>query len=196
MSEKIADALTSAYDTFVLRDLTKAAAGGLAISALALAFSVKFDAALATVTSSFLAFALFLTVSYFLGLLMEEAGFLLGLFRTEPKLPDAVASRYVAMASIRKSYDLRVVHELERTVFLKHVGSSIGAASLISAVTISVAIIWHPGHQASSYLYLLVAYILFFVTCLFLNRRKLDEQSSAIAALLANKEPIGKQETA
>ena len=186
MPTKAVNDIPALYESYFLRDLTYSASGGITIASASLvAFAGVSPLISAVEDHASVAIAL-LVASYVLGLLVQEGLTALKVFTTLPDLPDKFKSPHVLMARIAEQFGKTAIRELERTIYLKHVGSSLGAAFLLSSLLVVLAAC---VHRRPDFLFVLTAYIPLFIVCLILNREKLALQNRALTEFAGSLKP-------
>jgi hypothetical protein len=73
-------------------------------------------------------------VSYFLGLAISEFSASIGLVNKKNKLPDGYENDLILCQEIYGNFDQRVVNQHERTIYLMHIGASVGVSAFWSAI--------------------------------------------------------------
>jgi len=136
------------YENFFMRDLTYVFGGSILLATTYhtlkenLCLEQNLSCAIKYVTQNLYTFLILIAVSYFYSLIVQEGclnlykflKFLLTkIFKTESKDPPYEPIE-VFMALLSKKFGASDIRELERTIYLKNVGSAIGTSSLISTL--------------------------------------------------------------
>lgn len=101
MSEEIKDIGGRLYENFLMRDLTFAFGGALLLASIKYAHDGRLKEGIDYVTQDFLKFILFLAISYFIGLIVQEGASFVKIVKTEPEVP-GTHHYFLVMAYIQK----------------------------------------------------------------------------------------------
>lgn len=148
MIKEINGFINKIYENFFMRDLTYIFGGSILLASIyhalekEYALEQKLSFAIKYVTQNFFAFLILMAVTYFIGLIAQEG--CLNLFegcwfllkklfgiKPSPKRYDSI-DEFKALLS--QKFGANGTRELERTIFLKNMGSAVGASSGISAI--------------------------------------------------------------
>jgi len=77
-------------------------------------------------------------MSYFIGLAISELGHFLGIVNKVPCLPKNYQNYLLLIQKLETKYHPNVLKEYERTIYLMHVGASVGVSALFGALFMSV----------------------------------------------------------
>ena len=175
MPGRIKDVVGDVYENFLMRDLTFVFSGSLLLASAKYAYGGKLIDTIDLISENGLTFIIFLAISYFIGLIIQE-GFLIfqefvaKVFKTEKRLVKMDLNSAVLMARIYEKYGFDPIRRIERTSYLKQVGAAIGFASLISAFILLFN---------EFYICALIFFVITIV-CIFENRNKYDKQSRTL----------------
>jgi len=152
MPEEYKDVVSRIYENFLMRDLTYVFGGGLLLASVKYAYDGNLMGAIDYVSQNFLKFIVFVVISYFVGLIVQEGVSFINIkikskskeiyiVKTAPEVPKSYNDYFLLMADIQKNYGVDTIRRIERTIYLKHVGATIGSASLISCLILLVPLI-------------------------------------------------------
>ena len=177
MSNKAIESIPALYESYFLRDITYSLSGAISIFAITLPFEGMTATLIEAMEEHAAIFLGFLAMSYVLGLLLQDGFTAIGIFRMQPDIPRPYATRHALMSDIRENCGAFAIRELERTIYLKHVGSGIGSSSVIAAILFAVS-----GFARIPAFFLGTAFsILVLVVSIYLNRSKMKEQNLALS---------------
>jgi hypothetical protein len=128
------------YTHFLGRDLSYAFAGGLFICIVQYAFRIEMSFSTYTLSKFYLDSIGFLLCSYFLGLILSEFSNSIKLVKKNPDLPKSYSNELLLHQDLLKNFDTPVLNRNERTIFLMHVGASVGVSAFWGAI---ILIIYH-----------------------------------------------------
>ena len=188
MAGKSLEGIPALYESHFLRDVTYTASGLIVVATVFISFAGRLSPLVAAMERHLILAIMVLVLSYVVGLLLQEGFTALGLFRTEPDIPQPFKTRHVLMSEIAQRCGPAATRELERTIYLKHVGAAIGSASVIASICLLVASCAHDVR----YLFGLLFSLPLLLVCLYLNKSKLKEQNEALkdfASRLRNPKP-------
>ena len=180
MPEEIKDVVGITYENFLMRDLTYVFAGSLLLASTKYAYDGNLICAIDYVTQDVFKFTIFLSVSYAIGLIVQEGVSFIKIVKTQPEIPKPYNDYFLLMADIRENYGFAIIREIERTIYLKHVGAAIGSTSLISSLILLIPLIKY--HKIEDFMVFFILIILTIV-CLIENRFKLNQQSENLKNL-------------
>jgi len=130
------------YENFFMRDLTYIFGGSILLASIYHAFGANMSleknllCAIEYVTQNFFTFLILITVTYFIGIIVQEGclNLINKIIKTKSKDPEPYDSIDVFKAHLNKEFGCDSLRELERVIFFKNVGSAIGASSGLSAL--------------------------------------------------------------
>ena len=146
MYQEIRDTLGTAYERFLMRDLTYVFAGLIIVTSVKYAYDGKIFDLFSIITKGWTNFILFFLSLYFIGCLTKEALSYWNKcddFYTELKYPHWFSTcpkaekYYILMFKIQKKFGMSTIRRLERTAYFYHIGASIGTASLVGSLILS-----------------------------------------------------------
>ncbi|MGH7800259.1 MAG: hypothetical protein ACREOW_06455 [Thermodesulfobacteriota bacterium] len=182
------------YTHFLGRDLAYLFAGGLFICVVEYALWAK----LCLPQRLSLELFGFLLGSYFLGLALSEFSDLVGLVQKQPKTPEGYSNSLVLHQALVKKYDERVLNRHERTVFLMHVGASVGVSSFWGAVFMFILALYRlickANFPSTSYVWIFIGLIVYGIYMIVHSRwktRQIEEQRRTLAAGIEDKQQGG-----
>ncbi len=122
------------YTHFLGRDLTYLFAGGLFIRVVKYALWAKSDLP----QKLDLELVGFLFLSYFIGLTLSEFGGIIGIVKKRFDPPNPYKHTLLFKQDVVEHYNVFILNQLERTIFLMHVGASVGVSSLFGGVFMGI----------------------------------------------------------
>ena len=183
MPEEVKDIVGRLYENFLMRDLTYVFGGALLLASIKYAYDGNLLDAIDYVSQDFLKFILFLTISYFIGLIVQEGASFIKIVKTRPKIPKPYNDYFILMEDIQEKYGFGTIRRIERIVYLKHVGAAVGSASLIGSFILLVSLIKY--HKIGDFIAFFIL-IAFTIVCLIENRWKLKQQNETLKHLANN----------
>ena len=188
MASKTLEDVTTLYESYFLRDLTYILSGAISVFAISLPFNSSANAILGILESHALLLVGAFGIFYVVGLILQEGLSAIHVFRVQPNIPAPYKTRHALLAEIRQSFGPTAIRELERTIYLKHVGCTIGSAAMLVAVFSFIA-----GLTRDPVLFVGIAIgAPIFANSLYLNRSKLEEQNRALDEFAAK---LGRRNT-
>jgi hypothetical protein len=135
------------YNSFIERDLVYIVGGGILLASLDWSITGEFEKHAELIAGNLFNFLAFVSVCYFLGLLTQEVLSCFGLCKhpcckivlTEPKLPRPYLGIARLRSDIVKHYDNTALRQIDRTVFLKHLGGALFGPLVIGFFSICYA---------------------------------------------------------
>jgi len=195
MPEEYKDVVSRIYENFLMRDLTYVFGGGLLLASVKYAYDGNLMGAIDYVSQNFLKFIVFVVISYFVGLIVQEGVSFINIkikskskeiyiVKTAPEVPKSYNDYFLLMADIQKNYGVDTIRRIERTIYLKHVGATIGSTSLISCLILLVPLIKYQFREGDCVIISVLAVLT--IVCLLGNRRKLNQQNETLKNLADN----------
>lgn len=182
--------ISKMYENFLARDLTYIFAGGLLLTNINYACNRNFKGFFNYITENLFKFIIFLGVSYFIGLITQEGLSFINIktkskkeiyiIKTRPEIPSQYKNYCSLMTDIEKYFGLITLKEIERTIYLKHIGTAIGSASLISSIILLFPLIKY--HNIKDFI-LFLGFLIITIICLIQNREKLNTQNKTFSEL-------------
>jgi len=183
MNGRTSELIGSLYEHFVLRDVVYAAGGALVLGSAKYAWDGDVWSGADYVSKSVPLFLLFLVAAYFVGLLVQEGLTFLKVVKTAAALPVDYEEEEIVRWKISKVYGRRTLAGIERTIFLKQVGSTIGASAFISYyILLANAFLDKRVLDVP----VVIAMAVVTLVCIGENRCKLRQQSESYRRLLGN----------
>ena len=153
MYQEIRDTLGTAYERFLMRDLTYVFAGLIIVTSVKYAYDGKIFDLFSIITKGWTNFILFFLSSYFIGCLTKEALTYWNQEKDNKKVKKdnnclnylkcphwfstwhaKTKKYYILMFKIQKKFGVSTIRRLERTAYFYHIGASIGTASLVGLI--------------------------------------------------------------
>jgi hypothetical protein len=179
------------YTTFIMRDLTYVISGGLVIGVVLAPLGViDLESA-----NPWLVVPAYLVCAYVMGLLLQETAVLVRLMRMVPRQreSDEGSNNYIIlMDDIHQHCHPNTVLMIERVVFLKHFGATLGSALLVVGVLLLVYMLL--GILAWAWWQLLLTEIILalaFIVCLRTNYANMKFQFETVKQLRKKIEESG-----
>lgn len=181
MPEGIMGAVDRIYENFLIRDLTYFFGGCLLLASFYYAYGGNLINAIDYISQNFLKFIIFVSVSYFIGLigysgvmniqnLSVDKKILKNtkIFKTLPNVPEPYKDNELLLLDIEKQYGLGIIRKIERINYLKRLGAVTGSSSIISSLILLVPLIKY--HRINDFI---IFFVLIFITifCIMHNRR-------------------------
>ena len=180
MSKNLNDIIDRMYENFLMRDLSYIFGGCILLGSLAYSLNGELTSIINYITNNVLIFILFLIVAYFIGIITQEGMAFTGLIKTRQKVPEPYEDYIILLINIKKYFGEDAIKYLERIIYLKHIGSSLGASSFIGTVLIFVRTVWY--HKFQDFI-VLVFMLTFTFICIIENNWKLKQQNEALRHL-------------
>ena len=145
-SEKITDAIAIAYEHYLMRDLVYVSSGALLIITIyyAIEGEVMIKEFLNDITQNIFRFLLFLFFSYFFGLIAQESCRKIKYKKSkliEMRPYEKEKGEYdMLMPMIHKEFGVYAIRRIERTIFVKTVGSAFCSAAFVFFVLLVIII--------------------------------------------------------
>ena len=202
MYQEIRDTLGTAYERFLMRDLTYVFAGLIIVTSVKYAYDGKIFDLFSVITKGWTNFILFFLSSYFLGCLTKEALTYWNQEKDNKKVKKdnnclnylkyphwfstwhaKTKEYYILMFKIQKKFGMSTIRRLERTAYFYHIGASIGTASFVGfliLVSFRLFLFELLGRIPSieytfQYASFIIILLLSFGFCLWYNHGKLRE---------------------
>jgi len=186
----IGDFLDKMYENFLARDLTYIFAGGLLLTNINYACNINIKFFFDYITANLFKFIIFMGVSYFIGIIIQEGLSFINIktkseknfyiINTRAEIPTPYTNYCTLITDIKKHFGLTTLKELERIVYLKQIGSAIGASFFLSSLILLIPLFKHC--RLINFI-LFFTHILFTIICLKENRYKSKQQNDALKAL-------------
>jgi hypothetical protein len=180
MSENSNNIFDRIYENFFTRDFCYILGGSLLLIIIKYAWDRNIIDLINYITENFLKFIVFILFSYVIGVIVQEGLSFIKVVNTSTQIPSSHTNYLLAIEDIRKNYSEVTLREIERVIFLKHFGASIGGASLIGSIVLLVIVI--KFKRVQDY-FLLLILILFTIVCLRENIFKKKQQDKIIEDL-------------
>jgi len=192
LEEEIKDFAARVYENFLMRDLTYVFAGVLLLASTKYAYDRELIDAINYVSQDIFKFVIFIAVSYFIGLIVQEGCTFVGIVKTRPEKPAKEYAKYLMLrANIRRQRP-EAIREMERVIYMKHIGAAIGSASFISCLILIFfplcdALFKHRQISLELFkildFWIVLALLLITIVCVILNRQRLKDQQEFINCL-------------
>lgn len=174
------------YSMFITRDLTYIVSGGLVIGIAGIPF-ISIDLMASTIPWYIL--LIYAACSYILGLLLQETAVFFKIMQMEPKQIESDGSTkkinyIILMDDIHQKCHPQTILKLERYIYLKHFGATVGTALLFTGMILAFYFFFDVF--ALSWWQLILTEIsiaLFFVVCRRLNQNMIRLQLETIEQL-------------
>jgi len=182
MTGEIRDIVGRMYENFLMRDLTYVVGGSVVLASIKYTCDGNLICSINYISQNFLRFIIFITISYFIGLLVQEGILLIRIkgckiVETEPTPPHPYNDYLLCMADIQKKYGGDTIRRIERIIYLKNIGSAIASASLISSLILLFPLFKH--HRIGDFI-IFFFFALLTIVCVIENRNMLNKQNETL----------------
>ncbi len=164
--------LDSLYANFIMRDLVYIVGGGMILTSAKYLISGDLKDGFDLITGNFIAFLIFIVLSYFLGVIITQ-GYLSTRIYKIARIPNMDSGKYrnyiILEALIERKYGESACKKIERVNFLRLACSALFASSLTSFFLVAIATILHLGRRPEDFVSLFIL-LLIAATSLVRNR--------------------------
>jgi hypothetical protein len=208
MYSELKESIGIAYERFLMRDLTYVFSGFILLNCFTFAYYGSFKPNFyflpyISETCNICMFLLFLIISYFVGFIAKEGLQHIKInnnpvfFSTLPKYPypfnqdsESGKGSLIMKSIINKKYGIGTTLELERRIYIFHIGASIGSTSFLGSILLIIAIIPHKllglDYNYDIYFLLIGILVLSFIVCKIENTWMLQQYENQLKRLVSD----------